>query len=310
MLSLGMRFFLLALALFPAPLAFAQQTWQHYDRGRIRVYYQTEGPAAVLSRDENDNRIPDPVEDAALQVEAMHKLMVEALGFPDPFKSKRFSPAKRVEIFILGRDRMRVAKGIAFDELQRAKDEPKGVKSIRFWMAADVEPHRNGTPAHEYFHLIQYGNSYFKNSWYAEGTARWAEGLLGKASGTSAESTVVWPLTSGDVETLNKRSYAAATEFFLPLLHRFNREDDHLPDHEAVREVEAMRYANGTPVLRAHRLAGWPLIKQWFERLNTMDEVAFRELGYDRWSEANQFSTANTPYLLKALGEVLPEEKL
>jgi len=301
-----MRFFLLAFALLLAPLATAEETWQHYDRGRIRVFYQTEGPNAVLPRDENGNQIPDQVEDAALQVEAMHKLMVDALGFPDPFKSKRFSPAKRVEIFFVGRDKMKRSTGIAFDELQQAKDEPKGVKSIRFRVAADIEPHRNATPAHEYFHLIQYGNSYFKNSWYAEGTARWAEGLLGKVPrGTPGETILVWPLTPEDVETLNTLSYAAGTRFFLPLLHHFNKEDDHLPANDAVHEVEQMRYVNGAPVLRAHRLVGWPLMKRWFERLNRMDEVAFRELGYDRWSEANQFSKANTPYLLRALEEVL-----
>lgn len=293
-----------------ASVAWAEEDWKRYDQGRIRVWYQTEGPDAVLPADENVNGIPDQVEDVALQVEAMHKLMVEALGFPDPFKSKRFHPAKMVEIFFMGRERMKNASGIAYDELQKAKEEPPGTKSIRFRMASDVQPHRNATPAHEYFHLIQYGNSYFKNSWYAEGTARWAEGLLGRVhKATPGEFILVWPLTPEDVEVLNTISYPAGTRFFMPLLNHFNKEDDHLPDHPAVNEVEGMRYANGTPVLKGHRLLGWPLMKRWFERLNTIDEEAFREQGYDRWSEVNQFSKANTPYLLKALEEVLPAEK-
>jgi hypothetical protein len=66
-----------------------------------------------------------------------------------------------------------------------------------------------------------------------------------------------------------------------------------------------MRYVDGTPVLKDLRLTGWKFIRDVLEGLAKADDVAFRELGYDRWSEENQRSPKNNAYILGVVEEAM-----
>ena len=61
-----------------------------HQSGRIRVFYEKDGPDAVDLTDVNGNAIPDQVEDALTQLRAAEMLYVGALGYPDPFLSERY----------------------------------------------------------------------------------------------------------------------------------------------------------------------------------------------------------------------------
>lgn len=58
-------------------------------------------------------------------------------------------------------------------------------------------------------------------------------------------------------------------------------------------------------MLKDLHLAGWKFVRELFKELGKIDEVAFRELGYDRWSEENQKSPKNDEYILKAIETVI-----
>lgn len=158
-----------------------RQLTQHYKMGKIRVFYNTTGKHSIEPTDNNQNQIPDQVEDIAKQTWVAYKLFVNTLNFPDPLQSERYQQASFIDVNLLAKESIN-QNGVAYDGLQnfrRAMDE-LGTKTITFDVATTVNPRTNITPAHELFHLIQNGATYFKNRWYTEGMARWAEHALEK----------------------------------------------------------------------------------------------------------------------------------
>lgn len=278
---------------------------QVHQAGRIRVIYETTGPGAVRTEDRNGNGIPDQVDDVMTQATAAQALFVEALGFPDPFCTGRFGPARYLDIRIRDRAILK-ANGVAYDELQPSgvRSDPVGTRCIAFCVASAVNAAENLTPAHEYFHLIEYGASHFKNRWYAEGLARWSERGLGTGGVGRIESPEPWPLPDDGRTNLFAQSYGAAGRFWNPLASRLDP-GGRIPAGEALDRLRAMRYADGSPVLKDDALAGWAFVRDVIVELGRADGVAFRELGYDRWSEEHQFSARNDAYILRAVEAVV-----
>jgi hypothetical protein len=283
----------------------AAETKVHQE-GRIRVIYQTEGRDAVRPDDGNRNGIPDQVEDVLTQTVAARRLFVEVLGFPDPLQTERFRTASYLDIRFKGKD-TGIRNGTAFDELQRSRGvpgDPTGTLCIAFCVVATLDPKTNVTPAHEYFHLIQYGVSYFKNKWYAEGTARWSERGLAAGALGPAKPLEAWPLPSDKASELFAMSYDAATAFWNPLAARCDA-CAALPDGPALEQLQAMTYTDGSPVLKDLHFAGWRFVRDVLLELGEADDIAYRELNHDRWSEANQFSPKNDVYILRAVEKVV-----
>ncbi len=65
----------------------------------------------------------------------------------------------------------RKGNGLAFDRVaaETMSDGRKLPCGLKFVLNAALEPARNITPAHEFFHLYQYGYAVFKQKWYLEG---------------------------------------------------------------------------------------------------------------------------------------------
>ncbi len=278
---------------------------QVHREGNIRVYYHTSGEHAVEPADTNRNGIPDQVEDVATQTVAARILFVEVLGFPDPFQTERFRAASFLDIHLRHRDTLRM-NGAAYDELQRFNREgdPKGTLSLCFNVATSVKASLNPTPAHEYFHLIQYGVTYFKNRWFTEGTARWSERGLEAGALGPAGTLPSWPLREEEAAGVFTMAYDASGHFWNPLAARLDRRGG-IPEAPALARLQAMTYADGSPVLKDLELTGWEFVREVLHELGRWDDTAFRELGYERWSEANQMSPKNNPYILRAVREVV-----
>jgi hypothetical protein len=267
--------------------------------GKFQVRYQTTGEHAIALDDRNHNGVPDQAEDILIQVMAAHALFVEVLGFPDPFQTERFRSATVLDIGIRSRDVLK-CNGLAYDELQRSK----GGDWIGMKVAASVNAVSNLTPAHEFFHLVHYSTSYFKNSWFAEGTARWSERALGSGSLGPARRLEAWPLSQGQAEAVFNMSYDASEQFWNPLAARLDA-NGVIPGSPALKRLRSMRYTDGSPVLRDLNLTGWRFIRDVIIELGVGDDAAFRKLGYDRWSEANQFSKQNNAFILGAVEQVV-----
>ncbi len=272
--------------------------------GRIRVVYQMDGPNAVKPDDVNQNGLPDQVEDLMTQVNAARLLFVEILGFPDPLETERFRSARFIDIRIRNKNILG-CNGTAYDEVQSfgIPGDPKGTLSIGFCVSSSLEAD-NLTPAHEFFHLIQYSTSYFKNRWYTEGTARWSERALGDGSLGPVHPLVSWPLPEDKIAAVYAMSYDASEYFWNPLAAKLDPKGL-IPDSAELKHLQAMTYTDGTPVLKDLDLTGWQFVRDVIVELGKIDDLAFRELGYDRWSEANQFSPRNNPFILQAVKVVV-----
>jgi hypothetical protein len=270
-----------------------------YQTGKFCVRFQTNGIHAIASEDRNQNGIPDQAEDILTQVMAAHLLFVDVLGFPDPFQTERFRSARFLDITIRSKSVLK-CNGLAYDELQRSKNgDWIGMK-----VASSIHATSNLTPAHEFFHLIQYSTSYFKNNWFAEGTARWSESALGTGSLSPPKKLDTWPLSKEEAAALFRMSYDAADHFWNPLAYKLDASGV-IPDSAALKRLQAMRYTDGSPVLKDLNLHGWKFIRDVIIELGSVDDDAFQKFGYDRWSEKNQFAPQNNAVILEAVENVV-----
>ena len=293
-------------ALGSANNSFAQQKLtflpEHYVFGPVRVFYITEGKDAVPLDDIDQSGVPDRVEDIAKQVWAAHHLFCEVLKFPDPLGGDRYQNVNCIQVSL--RD-LGGGNGLAFDESQRARKIPEGKatdRAIVMRVRNTLDPMKNITPAHETFHLVQYGATYFKNSWYLEGMARWSEhALANDGIGLVKYSpTGPWPQKIQHLQQLAKMKYDAEHVLWNPIARRTDRNG--LLDVKTLGpELTSLRYSDGTAVLRDRTLHGAEIMRDIMIELGKIDDIAFEELGYDRWSEDNQRSKKNDPYIYKAI---------
>ena len=296
----------ITLGLLIATTADAQQVHRVDD---VRIFYGTSGQHAVEVADVNENGVPDQVEDVMTQVSAARKLFVEVLGFPEPLKTERFREARFIDISFRHKDVLKM-NGVAYDELQRFNKpgDPPGTRSIAFTVATSVKAPANLTPAHEFFHLIQYSTTYFKNRWFLEGTSRWSERALGAGSLGTARVLSAWPLSDEQKNAVTGMDYEASDHLWNPLAARSDK-DGVIPESAALKELQAMVYTDGRPVLNDLRLTGWAFIRDLIVELGRIDDEAFRALGYDRWSEDNQRSPKNDAYLFRTIEKVMARQR-
>ena len=278
-----------------------------YQHGPIRVLYNTSGPDAVDAEDRNQNGLPDQVEDAVTQIEAARLLYCRILGFPDPFQAKRYEGVVFLDVRFRLKETLQ-GNGKAYDEVQKssAPGDPAGTRVLRVGVATSVRPSSNPTPLHEFFHVIQNGATYFKNRWYTEGTARWSQRPFGPDGADGAHKLESWPLTGEQSAALGAMAYDATRFFWKPLASQFDPEGV-IPTSELTNQLAAMTYVNGEKVWKTDRLPGWKLIRAVLHQLDIADEVAFRELNYQTWSEENQRSPQNDRYILGAIEKAVTE---
>lgn len=279
---------------------------QHYDIDNIRVFYNTSGDHAVDPTDSNNNGVPDRVEDTAKQSWAAARIFIDTLGFPDPLESERYKEAKYIDVNLLARETITI-NGMAYDGLQkigRSIDEP-GTRTICFDVATSVQPTKNITAAHEVFHLIQNGCTFFKTRWYTEGMARWAEHALksGGVGETKYPLRGPWPQSDRNLNQLAQMAYESEFVLWNPLA-KLDDKRGIIPSKAVAQDVKDLTYTNGEPVLEDMRLNGAEFMKEVLLELGKLDDTAFERLGYEKWSEPNQKSLKNSPYIYKAIMDV------
>lgn len=276
----------------------------HFKAKHIRVFYDTEGEHAVEAEDNNGNKVPDRVEDIAKQIWAAHEVFVKAFDFPEPLESDRYKAATFIDANLLSRETIGM-NGIAYDGLQNFKRsiDPPNTKTICLDIATDVDAKSNITPAHEYFHLIQYGATYFKTRWYLEGMARWSEHGLQRDGIGRIKYKGDWPQSKRDREVLFKLAYDAEFTFWNPLAKLDDRSGKIDPDSVS-RVVHQLKYSNGKSVLKDFKLNGVEFMRDVLSKLGEADDLAYEKLNLKKWSEANQKSQKNSPFIYQAVMDV------
>lgn len=278
----------------------------------IRMRYTRESKDAADLTDADKNNVPDQVEDTAKQAWAAYQLYCETLKFPDPLQASRYEGVQWIQVSILHKDRIEGLNGLAFDEPQRSseKTDPQGTKAITAAVGNHLNPIENASASHEIFHLIQYGATYFKPRWFLEGMARWSERGLGKGGigEVKYDPRGPWPQSPNHQIELFRKTYDSDFVLWYPIA----RQDDKrglLPVAKLSKELKTLKYSNGQPVLRDNELVGADIMRDVLLELDKLDDVAFKELGYESWSEDNQRSEKNSPYVYQGIMDVLRRHK-
>lgn len=304
------RFLLLALSAVPAVVGSAEER-SHFFLETVRVIYSTSGESAIPPEDRDSNGVPDRVEDVARQVWAAREFYCEWLDFPDPLASPRFGRVDCIEVSILAKEKINGLNGVAYRRAQKAKTIPGGDpddRTLVLAVANTVDPIHNPTPAHEFFHLVQYGATYFSNRWFLEGMARWSEAPWRKngTPATALRASPAWQKNEEEKEKLFGMSYEAATTFWNPLasLSADNADGTSGPATRTRKLPVGLRdlvYSDGSAVLRTPTLPGAKLMSDILGELSRADDVAKNELGYEEWTLPRQGAPENNAFLFDAI---------
>lgn len=265
--------------------------------GRLRVWYALSGPEALPRErhsDADDDGTPDYVQDVATQLVAAERIFVDVLGFRHPLDSPRYSRAEFVDVHLLAPP-FGSKRGVAYDGIQRIR-RPDGSRPRTLAIDLSVNNETtNSSPAHEFFHLIQNGYSMFKNRWFTEGTARWAESIVEAGGGRPGEL----PESEAEWKALGAQTYSASGAWI-----RMAHEADAAGRFAVPPDLAAARYRTAdAPVVPDDRLHGAAFMVRLLEELEVESGLEAKAHGLDRygWKEARQKSPVNDPAIRRAI---------
>lgn len=268
--------------------------------GEFRILYALSESADSLPqearKDGNANDVPDLIEDIALQLVTARAIYADVMGLRHPFQSPRYGGKPgRINVYVMD---LKGKNGCAYDEMSFSRRPDGGEEGHALIM--DISRRIRGdnlTPAHELFHLFQYGYTMFKNGWYTEGTARWSEEAF---RGETYKAGVV-PSGREQVEALFKETYGA-----IGFWKRVCRDVDP-GGAEVPGSVRAARYpGSGGAIVTAERVRGAAFIRAMLEGLDALDDGVSRENGWEphRWREEDQVNPVNNERIWSAVMKV------
>lgn len=260
-----------------------------YRRGSFLLQYDLTGAHALADTvDINKNKIPDLVEDVAIQLETTRALFT-SFKFIDPLKQPRYK-SQNAQVVLVRFVEM-TGNGLTFDEVrQNARGECALLINLSSKLSA-----RNLSPAHEWFHLVQYGYTPFKRAWFLEGMARWSESALRKDSSKSRFGSPVQ-----DSE-LFSQSYEA--QWYWVNYAAADKGGSKQIFPAAVRNA---RYLNGDAVLQDNVFVGPERIRAALEALGRLGEKesTLRKLNPYAWPEATQRLTEHDEPMKQAVENI------
>ncbi len=288
--------------------------WQE---GFFRIKFMSEGEEAVPLDDFNNNGYPDYVEDIAMQLRVAHHVFCNLSGFPSPLDSPRYKGAKYIDVVIRDKTAIHNMNGLTFDELSFRPDTQGADKAVLdnklpkvpvliIGISRSIDPKKNLTPTHEYFHQIQNGMTFFKNPWFYEGMAVWSESALGTSKATKQQEDAEQVLNAlvEDAEfraNVFKASYKAGGMVWKPLAKLCSKASIVFPD---VDEVLEFTYTDGSPVMQDREFFGAQMMRLILVKLGELENIPFTRFNYQTWTEANQRRTENNEFIVEAVTSV------
>ena len=270
-----------------------------YRQGVFYVIYDADGAAAVNQTDVNANGVPDVVEDIATQLNAAREVFNGVFNFPDPLTSERFKNVTSIEITIAAKSDMK-APAFAFASVRKNSLHDPNEQSLKIKMSNAVNPHKSSTPAHEYFHLIQFGATYFRNKWFTEGMAQWSEDAVAKMNYPDGRD-VPQPLKSrAAADELFGKQYSASKILWYPLAVNM-RDKATIP----AALIGKYRYVDGTPVFRDNIIYGPNVMREVLRVMKSKEHLAAAEFGdVNSWRQKGQRAALNNKIMLECVREV------
>lgn len=295
-----LMYWLLALCVFliPAKSAWAKPhpkaLYTHSAAaGVFRVFYTTEGKHAVPAEDKDGNHIPDRVDDILVQLKAADWLYQTQLNLIPPLKHSRYAQSDGIEVHI---QHFEQGTGLAFDEPTKPnwyEGQSSRALTLKIKIGSNVDPRLSTTPAHELFHLYQYGYAPFKTKWFTEGMARWLEEPFSRLTQFAV------PPAPSSCRALTGMAYNA-NGFFARLAERQMMGVDRAA---IANEYRQFVYSDGSPVIRNPAIVKFRPVKTWLERAAELGAKESQRLGLveGKWPEPLQRSAQFDLTLCEAL---------
>lgn len=251
---------------------------KEYVEDDFHIFYSLQGRDALkFQYDSTGSGVPDSIKDIAVQLQAAKYLYSTVLGLRFPLRQKIYARARQINVYVLALPK---GNGLAFDRVasETMADGTALPCGLKIVLNAALEPARNITPAHEFFHLYQYGYAVFKQRWYLEGMARWMENSF-KGPEKNTRRLAALPAC----ESNYSRSYNAANYWASVAAARFANVA--LPA-----AAQGFRYSEGSPVLIAREVEGGKMLQPFFNQLARSSAAQSQRLNVanTRWSEAQQ----------------------
>lgn len=247
-----------------------------YKMGDFRIFYSLSGQDALPVERRVDNDLsgtPDFIEHISQRLMQADRFFTQEVQLIAPLESKRYKNKARfidVNVIDFSKRKSGPRNGIAYDGtpfFDRTLSNSRSSNVLTIDLSRDVRL-TSQSVEHELFHLYQNGYTFFKNRWYTEGTARWAELIMLGRVGAGAPP----PNSSSTRDRLFNKSYNAKSFW-----------------NELIRRVDSSTQ-------------GKRFIKALLEELDASDDVAAQKRGLDNnhWKESEQRRNDNNIYIWNA----------
>ena len=273
-----------------------------YQQGIVYVIYDEAGENAVKdTADLNTNGVPDMVEDVATQINAARELFKDVFNFPDPLESERFKSVTSIEVDILARENMHNRSGQSMSSVRKQSKHNPNERAIHIRIANNLNPHKSATPEHEYFHLIQYGATHFRNGWFLEGMAEWSQDSVAETKeypdGKSLSSTLK---DKAALENIYSKKYSVSKLLWYPLA--VSKKDKVKIPADMVKKY---KYVDGSPVFHDDIFYGPNVMREVIREMKAREEVAGANFGgVDNWRKKGQRDEQNNEIIMDCVKDV------
>ncbi len=265
---------------------------QRHEEGEFRIYFTLKGVNKIPPKnqqDRNGNHIPDYVENIARQLQQASTLFINQFGFKHPLQQPRYkNKTDFIDVYIMPLK----SNGVASDVVDRKN------RALVIKLSTNLI-HDTLTPAHEFFHLIQYGYTMFNNRWSLEGQSRWAEYAFRQGVGARKKL----PVNNKEIGVLLGKAHEASSFWNqLAYLADKNGGEFNFPNPQT--------YVNSDkPFVQDNKLYGVQLVKKILENYQIFDaKVAeYYRLSRYGWTEKEQKSENNNRFMLQAIQQSLEE---
>lgn len=271
-----------------------------YRQGVVYVIYDETGIGAPKNKaDINSNGVPDVIEDIATQVNAAREVF-KYFNFTDPLACDRFKDVTSIEVDIRAKTIMK-SNGKATSNVRKKSKHDPNEKALHISVANTVNPHKNTTPSHEYFHLVQFGTTHFRNKWFLEGMARWASDGLGKIKKYPDGKNIPHTLNSlAAQEKIFQSSYDASGLLWRPLAMNLN-DKAKIPDSL----TKKYKYVDGTPVFKDNIFYGPNVMREIMQVMKSKEHLAVANYaGYQEWRKKGRRDPRNNKIIFDCVREV------
>lgn len=278
-----------------------------YSYEKFRIFYDVDGKNALPDRklkDTNRNNVPDYVEQLSLKLQQAADCYTDKLSFLNPLESPRyFGIARFIDVHLLAMQNQGDAGDAAIDFRYKSILQNND-KALTISLSVSLNEN-NLTPEHELFHLYQNGYSMFKNRWYTEGLARWAEDAFNK---TRVLDRKPLPATKSELDAVLNQTYEAKylwrqLAYLLDDTNKHNKLTCSLNSNINGNNIGG----NNIDGLKESYIYGYRFVRYLLEKLDALDEIAAvnYKIPSHTWRETQQKSAENNIYLLCGLADAI-----